>query len=1734
MPDATNPTFIESTRARINKFVEKAAGVIGINLPHQPTGFIEVHEKTTELLLQAEQDRVFGIDAENSGLDNKDLEMMIGLIQKLEQLASEGEGATNESILGLIPEEAVIRKGRDNNYIVEMLGVKINTTGKEKEIDLKEAFRLAKEEYQSHYTEDKKWRNPKDKEKWESMSPEDRQRIAGMRKVLGAVGFNPDSIADGNLGVTRFKYVDKKTGREIGTEDGARVARFEPLLVNGLVNPDTGQTFELKDTDKKGPRYTGKLKDKWPQGNYVTVVRNNQTIILRIEAVPAKNEAVAITAQGKKIEVAIKEEIESIFPKTDGEEFQEISLRQLLINITRKKQGELADAYLTALIKQGRKIGFQEDGAARGIVVEGVSPGGPRYETLMTALHRGGVYDKWRAIATLSEQNERFQMLFGARNRDEAQKSMEGGKLSRLASADNIADWLEKIPDMAATLGWQEFQGFRHPKTGEPIDYPAVDFDVSLVNVLLDRLAKNLISKVIRYDGSELSGEDLKNYRGNPGDIFVLKPAKTEHKSMALLNVLKERARYLGVETYVVDLAFAFHRVMFTGQDKGISYNKAMTVGDFWQIADIFGLGQQIKENYAQLTAKQKAEFEKAITQTSIFQTGVDSFFSMVFGMRDENTLNRDRVFRKAWKDRAPVYGGGPPEWVRERINWSKRVNWSVESARREIYRWMGEFSYSIGKGLKDVTGEFAGAETPFNWENSHHMNALVDHLLTSEAAAAELKRVGFDPKTLTRPQLEGLIKQIFADKKLPEAGRTNFLGELKKFDETLGYERAANAQSKDFSSVDQRFRDAVRLEKALESASIFGNLLEFRGGNGWDANQDLIEQVRGAGGIINDGSYDRMVHNMLYWYQNYLIGFDNFIKLRLGKEPAAVEDVGRKALFQWQDQNQQDVRGTPQAFILHYLNELNEEFIDAEIRDKKMSHVQLNELHEQKRLWRDAVIFYGEPELDPAKHEVMIKEYCRQRMLRLHRRTDLVYIDLLRKRQKGLQDVAGLVDPDGNVQMFKWAVPVEGGRLVGPGEGPNGEDTAEYLKAYQEAKARFYTSASNLQAASHLYQLDMGSVWSDKLEIQTVSMDGQGLYKYEIMQTWYGVLDNEEPLYTQVLDWYKQLRDLPKTSWDRMERGEYVGIPEILVGIAREYLHVNLRANNEEATIARQFFRNFLYYEDMGGYQPGATRVFNQETREFETAGTPAFNKAFQILIALMLAKDVGANGVPEDQSKGPGIEELRYFLFLNTHRALIKGYEEKAEPDARATAERMIDFYDFLVNERRVGKQTWAEFFKESGAESLASKQTIVEEIASLYRRDRMFSWAYNKYGEVIQQWLGLSKRPDAPDFNMGEEVGNRLRILTGAGSLNEVREILDHLSGEIVSGNVKATDIRSINKFIIKEYGLRILPRFYWLTRFFRKINHSDIEQILTDKLPQAKQARRWVFMNYGIDIGDQANMAGVYQAIADKVPVKWEDENRKKPAYLNSLLEVRKKFRGAGILRFIFGYNWLDETGFSKPHIDAARSYLVGLHSRITKIPASSYFGFLRQSKETAQASRYFYELKLIAGQLAMTDEEKVKKYLELRSYVPFGQYSWHYLELASEELFGFASRPLDFNTDFNLTMEYAPLPVLSAATSILSSWGPLKWLGSADKFIKMYLDAPVGALPIAAVTVGLPLAAIGTIGLGWGLGLGFVGYELANVIGRWAWAKRNKKLDEQKIIERHPKIAFLIHKGIVKG
>src|SRR3989344_3672995 len=71
--------------------------------------------------------------------------------------------------------------------------------------------------------------------------------------------------------------------------------------------------------------------------------------------------------------------------------------------------------------------------------------------------------------------------------------------------------------------------------------------------------------------------------------------------------------------------------------------------------------------------------------------------------------------------------------------------------------------------------------------------------------------------------------------------------------------------------------------------------------------------------------------------------------------------------------------------FLFHFLNILNDESIRSDIRDKQVNHIQLNKLHEEHRLWRDAVLFYQEPELDPAGHEKKVQEYCHQRMLKLH-----------------------------------------------------------------------------------------------------------------------------------------------------------------------------------------------------------------------------------------------------------------------------------------------------------------------------------------------------------------------------------------------------------------------------------------------------------------------------------------------------------------------------------------------------------------------------------------------------------------------------------------------------------------------------------------------------------------------------------------------------------------------------
>lgn len=1734
---------LKDLKNRATEAFGELAGRIGFGVRGQKS-FVAVHEAASDFLRDAAEVKTFG-DFE---LTTDRAAEAIHLISRLNVFAESAEERLKDSDIDLIPDELVVAFGRDaqerNKILNEVAKAEKTTKG---EVTPEEAWRLAGEAYQAENSPGEKWRNKGDKQQWEEIKPEDRSRLTGIRHVFSSL--NLELTKDG-IKTRAYRLVEADTGKELELKAGDKVVKFEPEYESGqYIDPDSGTVYGFKQSDSKPYLYQGELKKHWLDGVYAAINKGTKDEkILRFKR-PIKETMTAVTAKGERIKVKHETVLSDILPSLEDETIaQEIGLRELLVRLTVQKAAGVADTYMTALINKGGRIGFSEEGAARGIVIEGVSPGGAKHENVMTALQRGGVYEKWRAIATCNEQNDRFVMFFEARNRDAAQKAADGARLSRLASTDNIVAWIEQVPDMSAVLSWQEWQGLRNPKTGEPVDYPAIILGDDISVILQDRLSQNLVQSVIKVDGTEVSGSALANYQGINGDIFVLKPAKNEHKSMALIKVMKERARYLGIDGYVVDLGFAFHRFMFTGADKGISYNKAMTVGDYWNMADMVGMGQQIREDYNQLTPEQKKEFETTLSRLSIFQTGVKGFFQQVLGLQDGNAMNQDRYFREVWGDRAPLYQQ-PADWIQKRIDWSdEKVNWPVELARREMYRWMANFTYTIGKGLKDVSGEFAGKEVPFNWENPHHVRVLVDYLMSSSFVQRRFTEVGLNSQQLGRTGVENLLKQIFHDKTLPADGETNFLNELKKFNERAGYQQGLKARAADFNQVEARYGNAVKLEKVLENPEIFGNLLKFVDADGWSPNQQLVEHLKGFGGIINEGSYDRLIHNQIYWYANYLTIYDNFMRLRLGKEMISVDQVKGTILDQWQDQSRADVRGTPQAFLLHFINELNEEFIIDRIKSKELNHIQLNDLSEEHRLWRDAVLFYQEPELAPAEHEKKVQEYCRQRMLKLHLILDETYVELLRKNLIQLQQVKGLVDPDGQIQMFKWAVRTKEGKIVGPRE-DNGRDSDEYLQAYTEAVAGFYREASELDEASLYYQLDMTSTWTPEVEVQTVSKDGQGLNKYDILKVWFGVLENDVPLYNQVLAWYKQLRDLPPEAWETQENGKYSQIPQILVGFAREYLSdflrepdgtaIDLRDDKPEAETCRVFFRKWLYMSDLGGYQRGATRVYNDKLNDWEDVGAPQFNKAFQILTALILTRNVGGSGIPKDREKGAQLgvqlDAARYFLYLNQLRGLVN------EADNPGNVEQRLGFYDLLMGETRVGRQTWAQFFAENNVEWLADKMTIVEKMADLISRDRMFSPLYNQYGEYIQQWMDLDQRPDAPDFDMAAAVDRRLRNLISQNGLDEIREINNFFIGEFgptVFAPNSPVDIREIHRKMAEEFGLRILPRGYWMTRFFRKVRPNEVGQILRDKLPPEKQARRWAFMNYGVDIGAQPTMDDVYQSIRGKIPHKWRNfDNPKEETYFKILGEG-KDFKMSSALRFAFGNSWLDETFFNKPHYDRARRYLSSLHERILLVPTDSYLGVLRRAKFTAQNSMYYYQIKLIAGQLAMTDAEKVKIYEELRGMIPPMKFSWELLEKAADKLFGFGERQIDFNTDFWLTMEHVPMPVISAFSTALSGWGPLKGLQGLDSFIKKYIDAPWGAVPAMIGTVGIPVAAFAVGAFAtlpwWGVaGIFLGGYELANIAARIYMPLITKSMDKAKAIEWYPQVPFLIKKGIIK-
>jgi len=1769
--EAAHKDFIEALQKDTRGAVDKLVGAVKnifLGKPIVEQAFTSLHSRATDLLLSAQDRSNYGeTDRDMISLELVEIK---SVIDGFDKIVSGAEKRDPDNPLTLIPDDIVITQ-KGNKTFIEAIGGEKIVMGDNKTIPLKKAMELAKKAEQAEARvedgEEPQWLEgeAKDKQIWESISLKDKGTLRGVRRIISVVGLDPDSIATGVLGKKEYIYIDPNTGKEWQPEKGDRLTdvKHKPLK-NKLVILPTGEEFVPKPGDSPPQLYKGKVPDDWGEPAkefkfFVTQSGGKQVIFTKTAEM--NDRVVLTTAKGQRVEAKVQEMVKPVLPEDASLGTRRISLKDLLIKLTGERMGLLADAYMTEINRREGWLGFEPVGDTRRMVIQGFDQS---HEMFNDALNRAGLYDKWRAISTLTEMNDRFQMLFDAVNRKDIQKGIEGGILSRLASAENIITWIRDIPGLAGVLQWKEWGGLVNPRTSEPLAYSAVIYQPSTATALTDRLNDGKITKIVRRNGDSLSGPAMYTYQPDEGDIFVIEKDADGAKSMALVNVMKEKARYYGVDDYVVDLAFGFSRFMFTGLDRGYSYHKAQAVDDYKVIADKIGLATDIFEDYAHLSPEDKKDFETLLQQISIAQTGVKSFFEAVLGLRDQNPQNRDRWYREAWGDRAPLYGE-PKKWFRDRISWAsdENIDWNQEAARRDVYRWMGEFFSTLGAGMMDKGGKFAGRETPFNPKNRHHRQAIIKHLRTSEKAGDLLVGVGFDMDELTPQRLAELIDQIFPAGKLPKNPRgnqVNFLSELTRFNDIMGYEGGLNATADDFDLVADEFKDAVRLEKVLENPAFFDNLLSFTTDDGWTPNPELLATIKGFAGKINDGSYNKFIYYQLYWYSTYLVLAENFVHLRLGKKETSVKDLQDKLLGGWQDQSTRDVRGTRPAFAFHLANEVQEEFVLEKIKRKELGHVALEKMHDEERFWNDAVLFYQDPELDPAEHEKAVKEYCRQRMLKLHYEIDKVYMELLRRKQIPLSQVRELIDPDGNTQMFRYAVMTEDGRLVGPGE-DNGRDSQEYLQAYDRAQRGLNLQASELEHVSRLNDLDWASTWGDKEEKKSLLQDAQGMYKFEVKDVWYGIMENDLEIYQQLLTWYNQLKNLPEEAWiKRDEQGHFDGrdIPQILVGFAREYLDyvpkdadgnpmldntgqeiklaVDLRADTEEAEAIRGFFRHWLYSNDRG---------------EYNALGQEQFNKGFQTLIGLMFGFDVQGRGIPEDRSRGPrGIMPLRCYLYDEFYKKLLR------DGDKPEVARGYLGFYDNLMQERRgVGQETWAEFFEANGVGFLAKKESILERIASLISRDKIFSTSYDQFGEQIQASLGFTIRPDARNFSMKAQVSQALEARINAGVLNEPAATWNEVNETLSPAQLLSTG--EISSHIAENYGLKILGWRHRLAYWFgskkigqpfkgainrwinSRVSPNQVPVILQNKLPLPRQARRWIFKTYGIDIGNQPDRAAVLDAIDQIVPVRWQDQNPEVNTFVKTLGDASRGFSRLGALKSAFGQRWLDETIFTKPNRREAQVNIDNLYHGIVLATADKYLGVVTKDRITAQLSRHFFELRLTAGQMSMTIKEKVEMYKRLRSYIPFGQYSWQLLEIASRQLFGFARRTGDTLTDTMLGLEYSPAPGLSLITTLLSKAIPSIHGSVFDTFVKTKVDATWGGLIPAGVAAYYAFGLVAFWGLttGWatipGAALVIGAYSGVGWVGRWYMSKINNWMERKKWIEHHPAYVYLVERGILR-
>jgi len=1736
MSDQTSPEIDKKLQEKFSNFLEKAVGPVGKRREEEYTDFVGLHNKAIALLIIREEEKTFGIDSESDGVTENDLKEMLNVIIELEKVVkAEDQGA----ILKLVPEGLKITN-KGNEVLIMAIGGEEIESGKKK-IPLKEALQIAKKfqdaQDRVEIDAEEEWlkKDEEDKETWRSISEKDREKLVQLRRLLSVVGLDPDSIATGKLGAKEFYYKDKETGKELKLKRGDRVVKIEPKKTIELIEPKTGKPIKLERGDSALEEYEGEQKKDLPKGNYVVFERSGREIVALVVEQPLTGEATFITKKGRKLEVEREERIKSVLPEMEKGEFQERSLRDLLIEITNRRAAELADAYLTTLQeftlqkrKGSRGPGWSEDEAARGIVIGEWDSGSEKREAIIMALKGNeDLNKKWEAIATMNETNRVFGMIFLAKNRAELQKEEIGAKLARVGSADHMVGWMRDIPDLCKALSWEEWRGLRNPWSGEPLDYPAVAFGEDVKEILQERLKNGRIGRVIKESGKEISGADLKTYTAENGDIFILKPEESQHKSTALIEVMWERARFFGIERYKVDLAFAFHRFSLLGADKGISYNKAQIVGEYLNICDMLGVGEQAEENYGQLTAEEKTEFEEFLKQVAVYQTGVRSIFDIISKgqLIDPSPANQDKIFIMKWKDRAPIYEE-PSKWVKKRISWGEKVDWKKEKARRWQYGWMADFMSTAGKGLMDIAGRFAGTETPFNVQNERHMDRLLDFLMSSKAAEKHFKRVGLDRRNLGRSGLRELIKQIFpdTDKGWPKERETNFLEEMRKFNETKGYKKGLEAEVKDFIEVDEEFREALKLEKVLEQPGLFDDeTMSFVSEDGWTPNEKLIKWIDGAAGVVNETSYDRLTYDLLYWYSNYLAIYESFFRRRLGKETLKPLDF-KRMLDQWQDQKVGDVRGTPWAAALHFANEELDTRVREEIVKGLVGHKQLEELFDKERFWQDAALFYDEPILDPVEFEKKVLEYCQQRQLQLHREIDVYWENYLQEHPVGLDGVHKLVDPNGDQQMYQWVIVDQDGGLVGRDLDGNESERFKELKGKMEAE--LFTLASELEYGSFIYGLRWESTWGWKYETQGESMDGKGLFKDQIRETWYGIIENDKALYPQFKTWYESLKDLPEDAWEKKgKNGKYIEIPQILVGFAREYLRyskkmgegkMDLRADDQEAEATREFFKKWLYEKDIHGYRNSGQ----------------SFNEAFQGLIGIMFALNAGNNGFREaldENVSRPRIPAMRY-LYMGPVLQLIKDFDSP-DKEAQGRVKQRFEFFDILLSKDRQKGETWKQFFEKNNLDFLTEKETIILKLNDLTMKDRMYSPKLTEQGaKIVMGWFGLSKRPDEFGFKMGDEI---FQALTTAMTLpigfNEPATIEQSVARAITDGKIKGGKIREVNNYIKKEFGLGILPRFYFVTHFFKKIGLREVRSILDKKLPPEKLARRWVYRNYGIDIGKQENMTEAEQAIKEKTPNNWEDYRK----------HLGKEARAEGnFFQFLFSKKWLDETFWRQPMYKESRKNLLNLSKSLIYLEGFNFVGALNEMRYETQNAFHGWMRDKVFGEKTMSFEEKVKAWLDLRDKIPVLTYTHEFLEDMEHELFGVWSRPMDTTTEIALSLEYRTAPLVSLLSSTAAKLVELGGIKDAagvfqgiDSFIKRYIDAPLGAsVVLAPVTIGTIIA------LGFLPALPWIAstYLVCSPLFRYVLMPAiNKRLEKNGYIKREPQLVWMFKRGIIK-